>query len=77
VSHADEHRRQREPPWAERFEGSRTWTPDREQRRRGEWPDRITIDHLGQCDVPCVCMGTGYKDRDDRCETGTAVTDYR
>jgi hypothetical protein len=51
VSNADERWRQREPPWTERFEGSRMWTPDREQRRRGGWPDQFTIDKPGRGDL--------------------------
>jgi hypothetical protein len=42
----------------ERFEGSRTWRPDRDRRGRGqELPDRFTIDKPGKYEVICERVG--------------------
>ena len=67
VSHADDWWRQREPPWTERFEGSRMWTLDREQRRRSRMPDQFTIDKPGKCEAICQRIGREYKCREYRC----------
>jgi hypothetical protein len=67
VSHADDRWRQSEPPWTERFEGSRTWRPDREQRRRSGLPDQFTIDKPGKCEVICQRIGREYKCWEYRC----------
>ena len=66
ASYADERRRQSEPPWTERFEGTRTWRPDRDQRRYG-LPDQFTIDKPGKCEVICQRIGREYKCREYRC----------
>ena len=49
---ADERRHRDEPrgfPFSpeERWDGYRTWKPDREVRRRWPWPDRFTVDRPG------------------------------
>jgi Ni/Co efflux regulator RcnB len=70
-AHADERGRgheQRDSPFSsEHWEGSRKWTPDRHQRRRGDVPDRFTIDKPGKCEVRCVREGRSYRCTEYRC----------
>ena len=52
----------------ERWDGYRTWKPDRQTRRQWPWPDRFTVDRHGNCEVRCVRSGRGeYKCREYRC----------
>jgi hypothetical protein len=55
-------------PADERWEGSRTWRPERDRRWRGQQlPDRFTIDKPGKCEVICERRGREYKCREYRC----------
>jgi hypothetical protein len=55
-------------PSDERWEGSRTWRPDRDRRWRGQpLPDRFTIDKPGKCEVICERVGRTYRCREYRC----------
>jgi hypothetical protein len=68
VGDAEDRWRDSKPPWTERFEGSRTWRPDRDRRWRGEpLPDQFTIDKPGKCEVICQRIGREYKCREYRC----------
>jgi hypothetical protein len=52
----------------ERFEGTRTWRPERDRHYRGkDLPDRFTIDKPGKCEVICERIGREYKCREYRC----------
>jgi hypothetical protein len=69
---ADERRRgdeRRGFPFSEeeRWDGYRTWRPDRQTRRQWPWPDRFTVDRHGNCEVRCVRSGREYKCREYRC----------
>jgi hypothetical protein len=70
-AYADERRRGDEPrgfPFSsEHWEGSRKWTPDRHQRRRGDLPDRFTIDKPGKCELRCERSGRTYRCKEYRC----------
>jgi Ni/Co efflux regulator RcnB len=70
-AHADERRRGHEqrgfPFSSEHWEGWRRWTPDRHQRRRGDLPDRFTIDKPGKCEVRCERSGRSYRCKEYRC----------
>jgi hypothetical protein len=65
-AHADE---RRGFPFSseEHWEGSRTWRPDRQLRRQWPWPDRLTVDRPGKCEVRCVRSGREYRCREYRC----------
>jgi len=52
---------------SEHWEGSRKWTPDRQQRRHWDWPDRFTIDKRGKCEVRCERSGRSYRCKEYRC----------
>jgi hypothetical protein len=52
----------------ERWDGYRTWKPDRQTRRQWPWPERFTVDRHGNCEVRCTRSGRGeYKCREYRC----------
>jgi hypothetical protein len=52
----------------ERWEGTRTYRPDRDRRWRGqELPDRFTIDKPGKYEVICERVGRAYKCLEYRC----------
>ncbi len=68
-AHADERWRDGERqgfPFTERFEGTRTWKPDRDLRRQGV-PDRFVIDRPGKCEVRCERVGREYRCKEYRC----------
>jgi hypothetical protein len=57
-------------PSDERWEGLRTWRPDRDRHYPEEvLPDRITIDKLGRgkCEVRCERHGREYRCKEYRC----------
>jgi Ni/Co efflux regulator RcnB len=70
-AHADEgwrgDARQDSPFSSEHWDGWQKWTPDRHQRRRGDVPDRFTIDKPGKCEVRCERSGRGYRCKEYRC----------
>jgi hypothetical protein len=51
----------------ERWDGYRTWKPDRQTRRQWPMPDRFTVDRHGNCEVRCVRVGREYTCREYRC----------
>jgi hypothetical protein len=71
VSYADERRRdgdRREFPFSnERWEGSRDWKPNRQERRSLGSSDRVIIDRPGKCEVRCERLGRTYRCREYRC----------
>ena len=72
IAHVDERRRNDERrgfPFSpgEHWDGYRTWKSDQNFRRPWPWPDRFTIDRLGNCEVRCTRSGRGeYKCREYR-----------
>jgi hypothetical protein len=72
TAHADDRRRgdeRRGFPFSseERWDGYRTWKPDRDVRRQWPWPDRFTVDRPGKCEVRCVRSGREYHCKEYRC----------
>lgn len=68
-AHADDRWREKERrdfPFTERFEGTRTWKPNRELRRQG-LPDQMIIDKPGKCEVRCERVGREYHCKEYRC----------
>jgi hypothetical protein len=70
-AHADERWRGNErwgfPFSSEHWEGWRKWTPNRQQRRHRDWPDRFTIDKRGKCEARCERVGRSYRCKEYRC----------